>query len=239
MILYNFASRSRPDKFFKAIENINTLSNTNHIIVAKLDTDDRAMQDRFDEVNRCGAVIVWGTSKNKIDAINRDIPDGWDILVNMSDDMVFTKDGFDLDIIDAFTEIDVVPVLNNDNFFDNDITVSLTKKLNLDQFIHFPDGYTDDRLCSMSIIGKDYYDRFGYVYHPDYVSLWCDNEAQDVAKDLGKYKFVNKNIFIHNHPAWTGAKPDQQLIETQKYYRQDQRTYNKRKACGFPKHSVY
>lgn len=214
MILYNFASRSRPDKFFKAIENINTLSKTDHIILAKLDTDDKAMQDRFDEVNRCGAIIVWGHSKNKIDAINRDIPDGWDILVNMSDDMVFTKEGFDLDIIEAF---------NGD----------------LDQFIHFPDGFTAERLCSMSIIGRDYYDRFGYVYHPDYVSLWCDNEAQDVAKDLGKYKFVNKNIFIHDHPAWTGAKPDQQLIETQKYYRQDQRTYNKRKACGFPKHSVY
>lgn len=214
MILYNFASRSRPDKFFNAIENINKLSKTDHIIVAKLDMDDKSMQDRFDEVNRCGAVIVWGTSKNKIDAINRDIPVGWDILVNMSDDMVFTKEGFDLDIIEAF---------NGD----------------YDQFIHFPDGYTDDRLCSMSIIGKDYYDRFGYVYHPDYVSLWCDNESQDVAKDLGKYKFVNNNIFIHNHPAWTGAKPDQQLIETQKYYRQDQRTYNKRKACGFPKHSVY
>lgn len=214
MILYNFASRSRPDKFFKAIENIHTLSKTEHIIVAKLDVDDNAMQNRFEEVNRCGAVIVWGNSKNKIDAINRDIPEGWDILVNMSDDMVFTKEGFDLDIIEAF-------------------------KGGYDQFIHFPDGYTDDRLCSMSIIGKDYYDRFGYVYHPDYVSLWCDNEAQDVAKELGKYKFVNKNIFIHDHPAWTGAKPDQQLIETQKYYRQDERTYRKRKDCGFPKHSVY
>lgn len=214
MILYNFASRSRPDKFFKAIENINALSKTDHIIVAKLDTDDKAMQDRFDEVNRCGAIIIWGTSKNKIDAINRDIPDGWDILVNMSDDMVFTKEGFDLDIIEAF---------NGD----------------YDQFIHFPDGFTGERLCSMSIIGKPYYDRFGYVYHPDYVSLFCDNEAGDVAKGLGKYKFVKKDIFKHMHPAWLGYGHDDQLRHTEKFYRQDQRTYNKRKAWGFPKHSVY
>lgn len=215
MILYNFASRSRPDKFFAAVKNIQTLSKSDYIIVAKLDTDDKAMQDRFDEVNRCGAIIVWGTSKNKIDAINRDIPtDRWDILVNMSDDMVFTKDGFDLDIIEAF---------NGD----------------YDQFIHFPDGFTAERLCSMSIIGKDYYERFGYVYHPDYVSLWCDNEAQDVAKELGKYKFVNKDILKHMHPAFTGVGHDDQLRHTEKFYRQDQRTYNKRKACGFPKHSVY
>lgn len=214
MILYNFASRSRPDKFFKAIENINKLSKTDHIIAAKIDIDDPSMLLTFGSFDLPNLKVYSGYSKNKIDAINRDIPDGWDILVNMSDDMVFTKEGFDLDIIEAF---------NGD----------------YDQFIHFPDGYTDNRLCSMSIMGKDYYDRFGYVYHPDYVSLWCDNEAQDVAKDLGKYKFVNKNIFIHDHPAWTGAKADQQLIDTQKYYRQDQRTYNKRKACGFPKHSVY
>lgn len=215
MILYNFASRSRPDKFFKAIENINNLSKTDHIIAAKLDIDDKSMQYTYQSFQLPNLKTYWGTSKNKIDAINRDIPDGWDILVNMSDDMVFTKDGFDLDIIKAF---------------DGDY----------DQFIHFPDGYTDDRLCSMSIIGKDYYDRFGYVYHPDYVSLFSDNEAQDVAKELGKYKFINKDIFKHKHPAWCSEiKADAQLTHTQKFYRQDERTYKKRKSCGFPKHSVY
>ena len=215
MIIYNFASRSRPDKFFKAIENINTLSKTDHIIAAKLDIDDKSMHYTHQSFQLPNLKTYWGISKNKIDAINRDIPAGWDILVNMSDDMVFTNEGFDLDIIEAFHG-------------------------NYDQFIHFPDGYTDDRLCSMSIIGKDYYDRFGYVYHPDYVSLFCDNEAQDVAKELGKYKFINKNIFKHKHPAWCPEiKADAQLIHTQKFYRQDERTYKKRKSCGFPKYSVY
>lgn len=211
-ILYKFATRSRPEKYKATIQNIQTLSrHSDYHILVSADSDDPTMQDAesSDKVT-----VMYGVSKSKIDAINRDLPfNDWDILVNISDDMVFTCEGFDLEIIEAFGN-------------------------NFDQFIHFPDGHTDIRLCSLSIIGRDYYERFGYIYHPDYVSLWCDNEALEVAQELGKWKYIDKLIFEHKHPAWTGAKADDLLIKTQQYYRQDNRTYLRRKACGFPKHSV-
>ena len=212
-ILYKFATRSRPEKAAAVIQNI--LMNAEHAefsILMAIDSDDSTM---VDFVLPKGVEAAYGTSKSKIEAINRDIPiDGWDILINVSDDQLFTVKGFDLDILIAMGN-------------------------NTDQFLHFPDGFVNERLCTMTIIGKKYYDRFGYVYHPDYSSLWCDNEAQEEAIRLGCYKYVDKHIFIHNHPAWIGGKVDAQLEHTQKFYRQDERTYRKRKSLNFPIKSIY
>ena len=212
-ILYKFATRSRPEKAAAVIQNI--LMNAEHAefsVLMAIDSDDSTMADF---VLQNGVEAAYGTSKSKIEAINRDIPaDGWDILINVSDDQLFTVKGFDLDILIAMGN-------------------------NTDQFLHFPDGFVNERLCTMTIIGKKYYDRFGYVYHSDYASLWCDNEAQEEAIRLGCYKYVDKHIFIHNHPAWIGGKVDAQLEYTQKFYRQDERTYNKRRSLGFPINSIY
>jgi len=151
-----------------------------------------------------------GKPTTKVDAINRDLnefPYDWDILVNMSDDMIFTVKGFDDTIRMAFD--------------------------GLDQCIHFPDGVTGDALVSLSILGRKYYERFKYIYHPDYASLYCDNETMDVAKLLGKYKFVNKDIFKHLHPAHGNAPNDEQYVRTESYHPIDHRVYNQRKDRNF------
>lgn len=185
-------------------------------MIVSVDADDDAtmLSEELKAIQRDSRVTVkFGLSKNKIDAINRDVPKtGWDILVNLSDDQVFTRKGFDK---------------------------LISEHCGADTFLHLPDGYVNERLATMSIMGYDYYKRFGYIYHPDYVSLWCDNESMDEAIRLGCYKYVAEQIFIHEHPAWTGEKPDEQLIKTQNYYRQDERTYRKRKSLGFPLSSVY
>lgn len=206
-ILYNFASRNRPDKFFSALDNIKKLSTSNdYFVLAKLDDNDPSDYSRlkdYPEVIRIG-----GFSKSKIHAINRGIIQrGWDILINMSDDMWFIKNGFD-NIIRMHCKAD--------------------------DFVHFPDGNVNEKLCTMSIMGIDYYKRFGYVYHPDYASLWCDNEAQEVAQKLGRYKYINQQIFEHRHPAFGKAQTDQQYRFTESFYKKDQVVYNRRKAKGFP-----
>jgi hypothetical protein len=229
-ILYNFASRSRPDKFFKCLDNIRNLSTTNDWeVLAKFDTDDKTMNnpeviERL-QLDYPHVRFTIDESKSKVHAINRDINDfttgwdrlNWDIIVNMSDDMEFKVKGFDQDIIDAFIYSSSDKV----------------QRYNLDWFVHFPDGYVNERLSTMSIMGRTYYERFGYVYHPAYTSLWCDNEAQDVAMQLGCYKYVPKHIFTHKHPAWTGERADEQLIQTQRYYQADMRVYNERKSKNF------
>jgi hypothetical protein len=85
----------------------------------------------------------------------------------------------------------------------------------------------------MSILGRQYFERFGYIYHPDYISLYCDNEQMDVAKLLGCYKYINKNIFHHLHPAYGKAEYDMQYNHTESFSNADHITYFRRRANNF------
>lgn len=224
-ILFKLTTRSRPEKAFKTINSVldNIVSNNYHFLIS-CDADDLSMNN--DEVKQeLNSLIsrsnlkftyVYGESKNKIDAINRDlnfIPQDWDILVNVSDDQLFIRKGFDDIIREAFI---------NQNLMHPD----------LDLFVHFPDG-NQKKLATMSIMGKTYYNRDKYIYHPDYKSLFCDNEAQEVAIKRGCYKFMDEDIFVHNHPAWGKAQTDPQYQHTESFWGADERTYNRRKAKDF------
>ena len=217
-IYYNFATRSRPAKMMKTINTIRTFStNQDYTIGITIDDDDSdTLSSReFKELqNQPNIYFNFGKSNSKVHAINRGMAD-WkgDIIVNVSDDMIFLVPGYDIKIINAFAG-------------------------DLDLFLHFPDGRVNELLPSMSIMGRTYYDRFGFIYHPQYFSLWCDNEAMDVAKKLGKYKYIPERIFDHYHPAWTGEVIDAQLRHTQGYFHIDQQTYIKRSAAGFPNHNI-
>lgn len=185
----------------------------NYTIGLTIDDDDLATLNshQLADILQSGQIKVsQGLSTSKVHAINREMA-GWsgDIVVNMSDDMRFIKQGFDGDIIQAFHG-------------------------NMDQFIHFPDGHANKVLPTMSIMGRSYYERFNYIYHPDYKSLWCDNEAMDVAQQLGKYKYINQQIFSHEHPVWTGQAADDLLMHTESFFEIDHETYKRRSRLGFP-----
>lgn len=218
-ILYNFPTRLRPGKFFRAVENIRQLS-TNEIdykILVKIDTDDYSMQTKearavLDQLVKSGELLIsLGVSKNKIDAVNRGLdtcPYSWDIMVTMSDDMVFTERGFD-DIIRSHMPED------------------------LDWLLHFPDSYANERVCTMSIIGRNYYKRDWYVYHHDYYSMFCDEEQTEVAKIRGRYKLINTpRILDHNHYSNGRVRKDG-LYKRNDTYRADQIIFNNRKAKNF------
>lgn len=214
LIYYNFATRNRPQKMADAINTIINLSTCKNFIIGLTIDDDDSIT-----LNSCQLAAVLqsvqikvnpGRSSCKVHAINRGMA-GWrgDIVVNMSDDMRFIKQGFDVDIINAF---------QGDG----------------DQFIHFPDGYVNKLLPTMSIMGRSYCERFNYIYHPDYQSLWCDNEAMEVARQLGCYKYINLQIFSHEHPTWTGEPFDNLLMHSESFFETDQETYKRRAKLGFP-----
>lgn len=219
-ILVKFATRSRPIKFLNCIENYRSFStHNNYEIRVTADTDDpsmntneiRDLMKRYPQVN-----LIYGTSTDKVNAINRDLSteDEFDILINTSDDMWFVKPGFDTIVVNAM----------NDTFPD------------FDGVLHFNDGNKyGSKLMTMSIMGKKYFDRFGYIYFPGYKNVYCDNEAMDVAKILGKYKYFPDILFNHNHPMWGLGKWDEQYIKTEnpENYKVDGETYKIRKSNKF------
>lgn len=216
-ILFNFASRSRPDKFFETLDNIvQNCSGNDYFIVCKLDEDDATMTDAYVRrklLTYPKVIIKWGTSTSKIHAINRDLNDGdlpkWSILVNVSDDMRFKTYGFD----------DIIRKHMPDS---------------LDALLHFPDDYAKERVCTCSIIGYTYYQRDMNVYWPGYFSMWSDDEETDKAKARGCYVYIPDAMEIdHLHYTNMGKAGKDALYRRNDTYLADKKIYEERKARGF------
>jgi hypothetical protein len=226
-ILFKFTSRNRPNKFFDTINNILTnlysAKEEDYIILCSLDYDDETMNNpmvhqKIKDIQQYNNIQVeWGYSKSKIDAINRDVNKvkDWDILINVSDDMVFQFYGFDTFIRSVFKE----------NYPD------------LDGCPCFWDGYVQSEFITLSVLGRKFYDRFGYIYHPEYKNVYCDNEQTDVAKMLGKFIFIKDPLMVkHEHPANnTNIQRDAQYQtqDSTESHIADQNVYNKRKSSNF------
>jgi hypothetical protein len=86
----------------------------------------------------------------------------------------------------------------------------------------------------MCILGKRYYDRFGYIYHPSYKSLWCDNEFTEVAAGLGKHTYFGACLFRHEHASNNAASvADGLLLRNESFSGADHANYLNRRARGF------
>jgi hypothetical protein len=219
-IVYIYASRSRPEKFFNRLDNIIELSvSDNFNIIAMLDTDDILMNNEIVKERLLDYPKVeahYGFSTGKVNAINRGvsfIPEDTDIIIILSDDMVITQYAFD----------DIIRVDMQKYFPD------------LDGVLHYNDGSPiKDRVITFSILGYKYFKRFNYLYCHEYTSVWCDVEFTEVAKKLGKYKYIKGGSFFnHAHPLWIKEKYDDLMIRNESYYNSDQKVYFKRLANNF------
>lgn len=220
-ILFKLPSRERPDRCFDALDSIyqNVADLDNFIVLISVDSDDLSMNNtevknkllRYKNIH-----VVYGESTSKIHAINRDVEliDGWDIIVVSSDDIFFDIYGFD----------NMIRAELQQNFPDGD------------GYLHFNERDSGTALNVMTVCDKKYYDRFGYIYHPDYLSLFADNEQMEVAIKLGRYHYIPYAIIQHKNPAYTqyGMARDDLFNRQQEIgWTVDQETYNQRKANNF------
>ena len=218
-ILFKYPSRSRPNIFKRNIKSYISMLSGKHRyeFIVSMDNDERTMNNHniksflnsFPDVK-----YFYDNNKCKVQACNANIEkafEDWQILVLVSDDMVPQIQGYDDIIYQEF--ISHFPDFNGALFF--------------------PDGRIDNGLNTISIMGRKLYDHFGYIYHPSYISLWCDNEYTDVLKSMNKLPFINKVIIKHK---WVGENcPDELHRKNESYYSRDEQNYKTRKANGFPK----
>jgi hypothetical protein len=216
-ILIKFPTRNRKDKFFNVLQKYYdfALDKKNLFFLITLDSDDLSMNcddvkeklKKFDNLE-----YVFGVSENKIHAVNRDIIDGdWDIILLASDDMIPNKIGYD----------DIIRNRMIENFPDTD------------GVLWFNDGFQGNRLNTLCILGKKYYQRFGYIYFPEYKSTWCDNEFMEVANILKKQKYFNDVIIKHEHPDWGFGSRDNIHSLNYNNLNYDMNLYNNRKKINF------
>lgn len=220
-ILVKLPSRGRPEKLLKALDSIvdNIQDKENTFISLTLDTDDATVNNEEFiskiKTRQAKVSIEWGLSASKINAVNRSIPDiEWDVIVIGSDDIFFNFFGFD----------SVIRAEMNGHFPDGD------------GYLHFNEKDSGAALCVMAVCDKKYYDRFGYIYHEDYISLFSDNEQMEVAKILNRYIYIPYSIMEHRNPAYNEYNEvrDEMFNEQQKIgWTIDSETYNRRKEKNF------
>lgn len=211
-------SRERPTQFIETLRGyIDKSFNPKDITyMITLDQDDPHLYKYIDwgkTINTESEIIIkTGLSTCKIHACNRDMQQApeFDILVLASDDMICQQRGWDSVLVQEM----------QNNFPDTD------------GVLYHPDGYT--KLNTMCILGRKYFERFGYIYHPAYQSLWCDNEFMEVADYIGRQFRSDTVLFKHEHFSTNGnIRMDALMIRTQKFYHQDQRVYNQHKLNNF------
>lgn len=156
-----------------------------------------------------------GKRVSKIEAVNRGLNETeWDILLMGSDDMIPLIKGFD--------EL----ILNEWKYHFKESTNGLLWLNDSEQ----------KRIVTCGVIGREYFNKYGYYYHPSYVSLWSDNEQTDVAFRDGVLRQSKVRVIEHRHPANVkGVVYDNLYKENDKFWTQDHNNYLNRKKLNFPK----
>ncbi len=216
-ILIQFPTRERPNVLLEMLDVYLELmeDKENYYININCDNDDKLMNnpqiiEKINKHKNCG--IVFSDNKTKIEAVNSNIPNtDWDIVLLASDDMKPEVKGYDNIIREGFK-----------NFFPD-----------TDGVLWFSDGYQKRNLNTLCILGKKYYDRFGYIYHPSYKSLWSDNEFTMVANMLNKQKYFDSVIIRHVKPGIVDKPYDNLYVKNQKYDNEDRMNFIKRQKQKF------
>ena len=216
MIFLKYATRSRPQKFRDNLNRYIGLSSGNLLIVISMDRDDLSMNN--DEMRsfldskrdeRINLKYFYGESAGKINAINRDITldEDWNVLVATADDMIPMERGWNKIIEEDF----------GNNFF---------KAINYN---------TDPRvvpftiLITLPVIGRVLYEKMGYIYYPDYISEYCDNEQTKVFTSMGVLTHIDKRPIIHK---WD-ENQDSLMARNIKIGALDREIFKKREVAGF------
>ena len=222
-ILLKCPTRSRPERVRKTLSTYLRFANhpENIGVAVSCDTDDQTMQDTS-ELRRVLSGFAWhqvyySPNKSKIEACNanmNEITYDWDIVVLVSDDMIPQIRGYDDVIRNEF--LAGFPDRNG---------------------ILWPnDGCQGEKLNTLCIFGREFYEKQGFIYNPAYKSLFCDTELTDQCRKEYKSicRYIPYCIIRHEHPGTGFRQTMDKLYEiNQRYWSTDMRTYIHRKAYDY------
>lgn len=232
-ILIQFPTYGRAEKFLSAFrEYVKRSSGENALFFnINCDVEDESMNNEYVKQriqyythnyrSYIDYALNYDTDTTKIGSVNANVGDkDFDIIVCASDDMIPKVMDWDKIIADSMSE-----------HFPN-----------LDGCLHFNDGNAGESLITFSILGRELYNHFGYIYHPDYKVLYCDNEFTDQVRSMGKVVYIDLEIVTHQHWSVEGSinhnQVDMAVKKTLHYSGRDEFVYKARKELGFPKERI-
>lgn len=217
-LLIKIATRGRYDRFFEALDQYyqNLSHKVSYHFVISCDIDDPVMNSEkaIDKLKSYPNLsFYFENNLSKIEACNKniDLHLDFDVLLLGSDDMIPVMKGYDEIIISSM----------NAYFPDTD------------GVLHFNDGVRGYDLNTLSIMGKKYYDRFGYIYYPEYRSFYCDDEFMQLSRFLNKAVYIDSVIIEHRHFSVGKSEIDELYIKNDKHWNHDKNLYDQRRAINF------
>lgn len=224
-LLVKFPTRQRQKRFFEVLAKYISMASGRHRVeyIISMDEDDAEMnnqdvRDALDKLVALGQDIkyFYNPNKTKVEAMNVDMDKSsgeWEVLFLAQDDMIPIVQDWDERMLHLVKE----------NFAD------------LDGCIWPPDGYTNSKTTSTIVLmGRQWYERFQYIYYPGYKSVYCDNEFTEVARSYDKIKQVPDQIVEHR---WVGTNGRDALCERNEssvMYEADRELFVQRTLAGFP-----
>ena len=203
-------SRGRPQKSFNTIQTwIKNAGTDDFEIILSLDNDDTTLGQYQELYNNLAHPFTLQVADNKsaIEAINR--------AARIAQGRIFIVVSDDTGVPPAWA-----------------VKLLAYTKGKTDFVMKVRDGI-QPQLITMAILDRVYYQRFGYIYNPEYKHAWADREFTEVARKLKRV--IEKNImFRHNHYSITKHKiRDEQYARTDATFNEGRVIFNRRKKINF------
>ena len=189
-------SRSRPEKSKKTIQKWFKDADMMREVIVSLDDDDPFVSD-YKNAYQMNALV----SKNRscVDAINNAAKlAGGDILMVVSDDTGVGYSGWDYKIIEA-------------------------ADCKTDWLLKTDDGI-QDYIVTMTVMDRKYYERDGFIYHPDFFHQFADTYLTCLADIRGR--LIKSDLkFPHNHYSKFAEFPDELHKRNDASWKEGQNTF--------------
>lgn len=189
------ATRSRPEKSLRTTKRWLECAGTKTELIVSLDEDDPSLKRYL--VHYPNAIV--NKNRSAVDAVNKSAEQAQGkILVVLSDDT------------------ECVPNWGN-------MILKATK--NKEDFVLKVNDDVQKWIVTQPILDRAYYNRFGYVYHPGFLHMFCDTFFTHVADALKKIVFRNDIHFPHRHYSVTRQRPDNVNSRADATWNQGKRLY--------------
>lgn len=211
-LLIKYASRARPERLQTVVESVfNNADNPDNIImVLSLDKDDtltytaKTLQFLKPFIEKGYIKCYLNDKTTKVNAFNRDIDkvEEWAYLLHLTDFTEICCKGFDTKIQSVFNThqglgLAIFPSANHDGKHFNNIHV----------------------------IKRTTYDQYGFLYHPDLIANFEEQELESrMKKTTLSSVFNDRPLHRYVHPKWLYYHADALLTENVLHWKQDLQT---------------
>lgn len=92
----------------------------------------------------------------------------------------------------------------------------------------------DVPVLTIPIMNRALYEKLGYFWHPEYKSMFCDEDLYWTARKLGAIKTAEHIKFEHKHVSVGKSQDDETYRRSASNWDQGKATFKQRQANGFP-----